>query len=63
MSARLLVNQVVVGCRQSGKSYIGILDDSQSTMSILDIPFTDIVNIVRSHKTHLVMRAFVKSLT
>ncbi|XP_062099340.1 uncharacterized protein LOC133805232 [Humulus lupulus] len=31
--------------RQKGRSYLGILDEVQSTISLLDIPFTDIENI------------------
>jgi len=37
------------GCvrRQQGKSYLGIIDDVQgSKLTVLDIPFTDIDNIV-----------------
>jgi hypothetical protein len=34
-------------CRQKGKSYLGIIDDAQgSNLTVLDIPFTDIENIV-----------------
>ncbi|KAK3039385.1 hypothetical protein RJ639_027634 [Escallonia herrerae] len=32
-------------CRQNGSSYLGVLDDAKSTLSILDVPFTDISNI------------------
>lgn len=35
-------------CRQNGRSYLGILDDVESSFSLLDIPFTDINNIVGS---------------
>ncbi|KAF4346569.1 uncharacterized protein LOC115695570 [Cannabis sativa] len=31
--------------RQKGRSYLGILDEVQSTISLLDIPYTDIDNI------------------
>ncbi|KAL5579915.1 hypothetical protein UlMin_012357 [Ulmus minor] len=31
--------------KQKGRSYLGILDDVQHTMSLLDVPFTDINNI------------------
>lgn len=34
-------------CRQKGKSYLGLIDDMQgSKLTLLDIPFTDIENIV-----------------
>lgn len=34
-------------CRQQGKSYLGIIDDVKgSKLTVLDIPFTDIDNIV-----------------
>jgi len=34
-------------CRQQGKSYLGIIDDVPgSKLTLLDIPFTDIENIV-----------------
>ncbi|KAK3025237.1 hypothetical protein RJ639_044585, partial [Escallonia herrerae] len=29
---------------QNGSSYLGVLDDAKSTLSILDVPFTDIIN-------------------
>ncbi|KAL5558604.1 hypothetical protein UlMin_034815 [Ulmus minor] len=32
--------------RQKGRSYLGILDDAQHTISLLDVPFTDINNII-----------------
>ncbi|KAF9622679.1 hypothetical protein IFM89_032600 [Coptis chinensis] len=32
--------------RQKGKSFLGILDDSQKSLSVLDVSFTDINNIV-----------------
>lgn len=35
-------------CRQNGRSHFGILDDVESSFSLLDIPFTDINNIVGS---------------
>ncbi|KAL5577867.1 hypothetical protein UlMin_019566 [Ulmus minor] len=38
--------------RQNGRSYLGILDDAQHTMSLLDVPFTDINNI-RSYERFL----------
>ncbi|CAK9185843.1 unnamed protein product [Ilex paraguariensis] len=31
--------------RQNGRSYLGILDDDRGTLTTLDIPFTDIINI------------------
>lgn len=33
-------------CRQNGRSYLGILDDVQISLSVLNIPFTDTDNIV-----------------
>ena len=36
----------MMACRQNGRSYIGILDAVQSSLSLLDTPFTDINNIV-----------------
>lgn len=38
----------VMACRQNGRSYLGILDDVQNHLSLLDIPFTDINNVVGS---------------
>lgn len=35
-------------CRQYGRSYLGILDDVECSLSLLDIPFTDINNLVSS---------------
>ncbi|KAM0952538.1 putative bleomycin hydrolase [Dioscorea sansibarensis] len=37
---------IVATYRQNGRSYIGILDINESSWSTLDIPFTDIYNIV-----------------
>ncbi|GMI96757.1 hypothetical protein like AT5G36210 [Hibiscus trionum] len=39
--------KTLIACtyRQSGRSYLGILDDVQGSFSLLDIPFTDIDNI------------------
>jgi len=34
------------GFRQNGRSFLGILDDVQSSLSLLDIPFTDINHMV-----------------
>ncbi|KAI3895891.1 hypothetical protein MKW98_025682 [Papaver atlanticum] len=31
---------------QSGKSYLGILDDAQNSLTVVDVPFTDIGNVV-----------------
>lgn len=42
------INMEVMACRQNGRSYLGILDDVQNCLSLLDIPFTDINNIVGS---------------
>lgn len=33
-------------CRKNGRSYLGILDDVESSLFLLNIPFTDINNIV-----------------
>ncbi|KAM7279415.1 hypothetical protein ACFE04_006549 [Oxalis oulophora] len=38
-------NILACSYRQNGKSYIGILDDVQSSLTSIDIPFTDIDNI------------------
>ncbi|GAV69030.1 Peptidase_S9 domain-containing protein [Cephalotus follicularis] len=40
-------DNTIIACsyRQNGRSYLGILDDGQSSLSLLDIPFTDIDNI------------------
>ncbi|KAL2895147.1 Acylamino-acid-releasing enzyme 1 [Bienertia sinuspersici] len=38
-------NLVACSYRMKGRSYIGVLDDAQSSLSLLDIPFTDISNI------------------
>ncbi|KAJ8762410.1 hypothetical protein K2173_007570 [Erythroxylum novogranatense] len=38
-------NVIACSYRQHGRSYLGILDDSQQSLSLLDIPFTDIDNI------------------
>ncbi|KAM0933255.1 putative bleomycin hydrolase [Dioscorea sansibarensis] len=37
---------IVISYRKSGKSYLGMFDNTESTFSALDIPFTDINNIV-----------------
>lgn len=34
--------------RKNGRSSFGVLDDVRGTLSLLDIPFTDINNIVMS---------------
>ncbi|RWR79336.1 Peptidase S9 [Cinnamomum micranthum f. kanehirae] len=39
-------NYIACTYRQNGRSYLGILDDVESSFSLLDIPFTDINNIV-----------------
>ncbi|XVE94834.1 hypothetical protein REPUB_Repub02eG0044000 [Reevesia pubescens] len=41
------VEKTLIACsyRQNGRSYLGILDDVQGSISLLDIPFTDIDNI------------------
>ncbi|GLT47022.1 hypothetical protein SLA2020_207440 [Shorea laevis] len=38
-------NLIACSYRQNGRSYLGILDDAQHSLSLLDIPFTDIDNI------------------
>ncbi|XP_021722624.1 uncharacterized protein LOC110690106 [Chenopodium quinoa] len=38
-------NLIACSYRLKGRSYIGVLDDAQSSLSLLDIPFTDISNI------------------
>ncbi|KAJ7958123.1 putative Acylamino-acid-releasing enzyme [Quillaja saponaria] len=38
-------NLIICSYRQNGRSFLGILDDSQSSLTVLDIPFTDIDNI------------------
>ncbi|KAF9687591.1 hypothetical protein SADUNF_Sadunf02G0109300 [Salix dunnii] len=39
-------NLIACSYRKNGRSFLGILDDVQSSLSLLDIPFTDIDNIV-----------------
>ncbi|CAA7016024.1 unnamed protein product [Microthlaspi erraticum] len=39
-------NIIACSYRQKGRSYLGILDDSQGSCSVLDIPLTDYDNIV-----------------
>ncbi|XVF74166.1 hypothetical protein PTKIN_Ptkin13bG0038400 [Pterospermum kingtungense] len=41
------VEKSLIACsyRQNGRSYLGILDDIQGSISLLDIPFTDMDNI------------------
>ncbi|KAL8172083.1 hypothetical protein V2J09_023887 [Rumex salicifolius] len=38
-------NLIACSYRQKGSSYLGILDDVECSLSLLDIPFTDISNI------------------
>ncbi|GAB4839349.1 hypothetical protein Ancab_028876, partial [Ancistrocladus abbreviatus] len=38
-------NLIACSYRQNGRSYLGVLDDAQSSLHLLDIPFTDINNI------------------
>ncbi|KAK1554086.1 hypothetical protein Q3G72_007691 [Acer saccharum] len=38
-------NLIACSYRQNGRSYLGILDDVEGSLSLLDIPFTDIDNI------------------
>ncbi|KAI3904242.1 hypothetical protein MKW92_051559 [Papaver armeniacum] len=42
----VLIQLSMMICRQSGKSYLGILDDVQNSLTVVDVPFTDIGNIV-----------------
>nr|XP_034887477.1 uncharacterized protein LOC118028071 isoform X1 [Populus alba]XP_034887478.1 uncharacterized protein LOC118028071 isoform X1 [Populus alba] len=43
-------NLIACSYRQNGRSFLGILDDVQSSLSLLDIPFTDINHITsRNH--------------
>ncbi|XP_077252937.1 dipeptidyl-peptidase 5-like isoform X2 [Tasmannia lanceolata] len=39
-------NKVAFSYRQKGRSYLGILDDVQNSVTLLDVPFTDIRNII-----------------
>ncbi|KAK9668588.1 hypothetical protein RND81_13G070200 [Saponaria officinalis] len=41
-------NLVACSYRKKGRSYLGVLDDAQSRLSVLGIPFTDISNIQAS---------------
>jgi dipeptidyl aminopeptidase/acylaminoacyl peptidase len=43
-------NLVACSYRQQGRSYLGIVDDVQSTISVLDIPFTDVDNITSADR-------------
>ncbi|XP_057986842.1 uncharacterized protein LOC110640795 isoform X2 [Hevea brasiliensis] len=43
-------NLIACSYRQKGRSYLGILDCAQSSLSLLDIPFTDIDNITSGHR-------------
>lgn len=36
----------VMECRKKGRSYLGVIDEVQSSMSTVDIPFTYLTNIV-----------------
>ncbi|KAI3862938.1 hypothetical protein MKW92_050687 [Papaver armeniacum] len=36
----------LIACSYSGKSYLGILDDVQNSLTVVDVPFIDIGNIV-----------------
>ncbi|XP_044475519.1 uncharacterized protein LOC123203274 isoform X2 [Mangifera indica] len=38
-------NLIACNYRQNGRSYLGVLDDAEGSISLLDIPFTDIDNI------------------
>ncbi|OUZ99806.1 Peptidase S9 [Macleaya cordata] len=39
-------NLIACSYRQNGRSYLGILDDAQNSLTLLDVPFTDVKNIV-----------------
>ncbi|XP_074279287.1 uncharacterized protein LOC141604721 [Silene latifolia] len=39
-------NLIACTYRKKGRSYLGVLDDAQSRLTVLDTPFTDISNIV-----------------
>ncbi|KAG2394639.1 uncharacterized protein HKW66_Vig0079860 [Vigna angularis] len=55
--------KVLVVCRQQGKSYLGIIDDEpDSKLTLLDIPFTDIDNIVISKIVSLFLFLWSKSI-
>ncbi|XAR59475.1 Bleomycin hydrolase [Bertholletia excelsa] len=41
-------NVLACSCRQNGRSYLGVIDEAQNSLSIVDIPFTYITNIVSS---------------
>ncbi|KAJ4966550.1 hypothetical protein NE237_018399 [Protea cynaroides] len=44
-------NNDLIACtyRKNGRSHLGILDDVQSSLSVLDVPITDINNIISGH--------------
>ncbi|KAF3446696.1 hypothetical protein FNV43_RR11876 [Rhamnella rubrinervis] len=42
-------NLVACSYRQKGRSYLAIVDDVQGTISVLDIPFTDVDNITSAY--------------
>lgn len=47
-------NLIACSYRQNGRSYLGIVDDEQSTLSLLNIHFTDINNITsRFHDLYI----------
>ncbi|OUZ99805.1 Peptidase S9 [Macleaya cordata] len=39
-------NLIACSYRQNGRSYLGILDDARNSLTLLDVPFTDINNII-----------------
>ncbi|KAI3889804.1 hypothetical protein MKX03_033842 [Papaver bracteatum] len=39
-------NLIACNYRQNGRSYLGVLDDAQNSLTGVDVPFTDIGNIV-----------------
>ncbi|KAH7567372.1 hypothetical protein JRO89_XS07G0060200 [Xanthoceras sorbifolium] len=42
-------NLIACSYRQNGRSYLGILDDVEGSLSLLDIPFTDVDNITSAN--------------
>ncbi|MCL7025642.1 hypothetical protein MKW94_024413, partial [Papaver nudicaule] len=44
-------NKNLIACnyRQNGRSYLGILDDALNSLTVVNVPFTDIGNIVCGH--------------
>ena len=38
--------EIIMPCRQQGRSYLGVLDCDSRSVSLLDIPFSDLSNVV-----------------